>query len=133
MLLKYNSVLNNLDIVLWKLRYPIIMSKDSSIQLLVNLRLLIISDVLISLHDCFVEDVIRVLHLKSEEVYIVTADSINELVFPVNYEVFCWVVGIQILCKFCCITFYTPALSILKCNMDAKRDLWYQMKQCLKC
>lgn len=132
MLLKYSLVLNALDVVLWKLRYPIVVSTDYPIQLLVNLRLLIISDVLISLNDFFIEDVIRTLHLKSTEIYIITMDSINRLVFPLNRVEYCWLMGVKMSCKFCCITFYTPSLSILKCNTDAKRDLWYQIHQYCK-
>lgn len=126
-MLKRDLILNNLDIILWKLKYPIVLLKNAPILLLINIRLLIVSDVLISLDDSFVLDVIRTMNLNVTEAYIITADKINLLVFSSRSLDYCWLVGIEMLCNFCSMTFKTPTLSILKHDIHAKRDLWYQI------
>lgn len=124
---QYNLILNNLDIVLWRLRYPIIFIENVPVKLLFNIRLLIIADISVFLNDPVIDDVIRSMRLVSSEVYIVSVKKINTLIFSVKFLDYCWLIGTRISCNFCSVIFYTPSLSILKNNVDAKRDLWNQI------
>lgn len=124
-------MLKNLGIVLWKLRYPVIFTKNIPIQLLSNVRLLIVSDIFISYDDSFIQDVIRTIHLTSIEVYMITVDKINTLILSLKLLDYCWLIGVKISCNFCSVMFYTPSLSILKHDIHAKRDLWNQIYKCL--
>lgn len=127
----YNLILKHLGIVLWKLRCPVILTQKKTTCLLIKLKLLIISDVLISLNDLFLQDVIQSMNLSQKEVYIITVDQINNLILPKKKLNYCWWMGIDKLCNYHCLTFNTPSLSILKYDIDAKRDLWNQIYLCL--
>lgn len=126
------DLVKHLDIAIWKLRYPIILKKHIPFQLLINLKLLIISDVQISLNDTFIQDVIQSMGLTNTEIHIIIADQINTLILPKNFLRYCWCLGEKILCHYHCLTFKTPSLSKLKFNINAKRNLWNQINIHLK-
>lgn len=122
-----NLKLKYLGIVSWKLRYPIVLQDNIIVQLLSQLKLLVISDVLISLNDLFVQDVIRSMNLNQTEIHIITVDQINTLVIPKNFLRLCWWIGTEVLYNYRCFTVNTPSLSVLKHSISAKRYLWNQI------
>lgn len=122
-------MLGKLDIVLWKLRYPVILSGTMSVQLWSNLRLLLISDFYISPDDLLVSDVLRVMCIDLKEICILTVNKIDTLIFPVNFSCHCWWIGISVLRDFHGICLCTPSLSVLKDNIQAKRDFWNQISK----
>ncbi|WP_331828438.1 DNA polymerase III subunit psi [Candidatus Blochmannia sp. SNP] len=129
---KNNSVLWKLGIVPWKLRYPIVLNNNNQIKLWVCLRLLLISsDFPISLNDPFIKDVIRAIQLSSREVCALTNSQINHLIIPSGFSCHCWWIGTEVSKNFHGMCLNTPSLSILKCNIKAKRDLWRQIS-CIK-
>lgn len=127
MQLSRNLMLRRLGITVWKIRYPIILIKNQPIHLLIKLKLLIISDVLISLHDIFIQDVIRSMYLNQTQICIITIDQIKTVILPKNFLSYCWWVGVAELCNYHCVTFNTPSLLTLKSNVNAKRDFWHQI------
>ncbi|CAD83631.1 DNA polymerase III, psi subunit [Candidatus Blochmanniella floridana] len=126
-------VLKRLDITLWKIRYPAILKKSESVQLLINLRFLIISGLFISLDDPFVQDVIRAMRVKNIEVYIININEINNLILPVKVLNYCWWVGVEVLCDFGGISLCTESLNVLKYDMKGKQDFWYQIYRNVYC
>lgn len=127
MIISYNLILKFLNINLWKLRYPIVLIKNKPIHLLTKLKLLIISDVRISLQDVFIQDVVRSMKLNHTEIYIITIDQLNTLVLPKKFFSYCWWLGIEMVNQYNGFNLSTPSLSNLKCNVDAKRNLWNQI------
>lgn len=132
MKLLHHSFAKDLNIILWKLRYPILLTNKKPIHLLIKLKLLIISDINISPNDNFIEDVTRSMRLNQTEIYIITIDQIHTLILPKKFLNYCWWLGVKVLYNYHCLTFNTPSLSILKCNIHAKRDLWNQINLFLR-
>ncbi|WP_236840112.1 DNA polymerase III subunit psi [Blochmannia endosymbiont of Camponotus nipponensis] len=121
-------VLQELGITYWKLRYPIVLDNENSIKLWWHLRLLLISsDCSISLDDLFVKDVIRAMRINIKSVYVLTINQIKTLIIPEEYFFYCWWIGMEKLSNFNGICLSTPSLSILKCDVKAKCDLWRQI------
>lgn len=125
-------ILKGLDFTVWKIRFPIILNNKIPIRLLIQLKLLIISDILISLNDSFIQDVIRSMRLNPTEIHIITFDQINSLMMPKYFLNCCWWLGVKKLHNYHCVTFTTPALSLLKRNINAKRALWNQINLFLR-
>ncbi|URJ28067.1 DNA polymerase III subunit psi [Candidatus Blochmannia vicinus (nom. nud.)] len=127
-----NSILQQLGIILWKLRYPIVLNNNNQIKLWRCLRLLLISsDFSISLNDPFIKDVIRAARFNPKEVYALTNGQINHLITPSGFSCHCWWIGTEVSKNFYGICLNTPSLPVLKCNIKAKRDLWRQIS-CIK-
>lgn len=133
--LKRNLILKNLGIVLWKLRYPIILTDKVPIILLANLRLLMVSDLPVSLKDSFIIDVIQSMNINQAEVQMITIDLINNIILPSSINVlrYCWWIGTKVLRDFQCVNLVTPSLIILKCSSKYKRDLWSQISKFVYC
>lgn len=123
-----DKVFSALEIVLWQLRYPVVLdSTTMSIQLYSHLRLLLVSDSYISINDPFIGDILRVVRVSITDICILTVNQIDNLILPRKYTCNCWWIGSRVLRNFCGICLITPALSILKCSVKAKRDLWHQI------
>lgn len=127
--LQYKKIFRELNIVLWKLRYPVVLSDTMAVQLWVRLRLLLISDVFISLHDPLIKDVLRVMCFDLKEVCMLTINQIDSLILPIGFSCHCWWIGIEKLRDFHGACLYTSSLSALKCNVKVKRDLWSQISK----
>lgn len=125
-------MLKYLNIIEWKLRYPVILNKKKPVQLLKKLKLLIVSDTLVSLEDFFIQDVIRSMHLSSTEVYIITIDQINSIIVPKERIVGYWWIGVQALLNYNHYSLSTPSLLTLKVNSNEKRNLWNQINSFFK-
>lgn len=129
---RHMFVFQELGITLWKLRYPVVLDNIKPIKLWPRLRLLLISsDFPMSLDDSFVRDVIRAMQISPTEVYALTIDQIKTLIIPEECSYYCWWIGTEVLNNVNGIYFITPSLPILKCDVQAKRDLWRQISRTL--
>lgn len=124
-----NEIFRELDIVFWKFRYPVLLQNTMLVQLLIHLRLLLISDFYISSSDLLINDVLRIMCVDQKEICILTVDQINTLILPIGFICHCWWIGTAVLCDFRGICLNTPSLSILKNDVKAKRNLWLQISQ----
>lgn len=122
-----NNIFRELDIVLWELRYPVILSNVMKVQLCMHLRLLLISNSSISLHDPLINDVLRAMCIDLKEVCVLNVSQINNLILPIGFSCHCWWIGITALRDFHGALLCTSSLSMLKCDARAKRNLWYQI------
>lgn len=129
---QYSNIFRELDIVLWELRYPVVLSDTMSVQLWTRLRLLLISDFVVSLHDPFISDVLRVMSIDAQEICMLTINQIGTLILPIGFSCHCWWIGITILRDFHGVCLHTPSLSALKCNIQAKRDFWNQISRVIQ-
>ncbi|AAZ40754.1 DNA polymerase III, psi subunit [Candidatus Blochmanniella pennsylvanica str. BPEN] len=124
----HTFIFQELGITLWKLRYPVVLDSINPIKLWPSLRLVLISpDVPISLNDPFIKDVIRAMQINPREVCALTTNQIKILIIPSEFSYYCWWIGTKVSNNLNSICLTTPALSILKCDIHAKRDLWRQI------
>ncbi|URJ23127.1 DNA polymerase III subunit psi [Blochmannia endosymbiont of Camponotus sp. C-003] len=125
---RHMFVFQELGIIFWKLRYPIVSDNINPIKLWPCLRLLLISsDFPTSLNDPFVKDVIRAMQINPKEVYALTIDQIKILIIPSEFSCYCWWIGTEVPNNLDSICLTSPSLSILKYDIQAKRDLWRQI------
>lgn len=126
---QHSNIFRELDIISWEFRYPVVLNDVMSVQLWMQLRLLLISDVAIPLNDPLVNDVLRVMRIDVKEICILTENQIDTLVLPSGFSCHSWWIGIMACRDFYGICLCTPSLSILKDDVKVKRNLWYQISQ----
>lgn len=127
MVLRRDTLLNELGVIQWVLRRPSALRGDVAVVLPVETRLLLISPLSISLDTPVLRDVLRTLQLTIQQVYCITPEQLNLL--PVHDSLLVWYLGVEPVPKREDICILTPALDHFSHSSDAKRALWQQICQ----
>ncbi|URJ25193.1 DNA polymerase III subunit psi [Candidatus Blochmannia ocreatus (nom. nud.)] len=122
------AILAELNIVLWRLRYPITVKNKILLKFWINTRLLLISSTRISIYDSFIKDVIHAMQLNSLEVKSITIKQFKNLIFPKNFFCHSWWIDTAVLYKFRGMCINTVSLLRLRKSARLKCALWEQIR-----
>lgn len=126
MTIRRDFLLQQLGIIQWQLRYPMVLHGEVALKLATGTRLLIVSTENISADDQLLNDVLRGLSLTKAQVMFLTPEQY--VMLGEGGEYLCWWLGsderapgkAQMILR-------SPVLTALYNNPEAKRALWQQI------
>ncbi|VFP79749.1 DNA polymerase III subunit psi [Candidatus Erwinia haradaeae] len=96
------------------------------IKSIADIRLIIVSDILLSLTDPLVSDILCTLHLNARQVRNFTVQNL-EVLSSYIHCCYGWFLGVSVPKMFTGIQIISPSLPKLYKSLDAKKQLWKQI------
>ncbi|UVK77140.1 MAG: DNA polymerase III subunit psi [Sodalis sp. Fle] len=125
MTIKRDWLLQQMGITQWTLRRSTVSQGKNTVYLPDHIRLLLVTDPLPPPGHPLVDDVVRSMALRSEQLLALTINQ--ALMLPSQVRCHCWWLGLKATRNFNGICLSTPTLSILQKDPMAKRALWRQI------
>ncbi|UDG79222.1 DNA polymerase III subunit psi [Candidatus Ecksteinia adelgidicola] len=125
MTLNKDWLLDQLGLTKWKLRKSRIFQDKTTLKLLFNAKLLIISHILPDPRNILFCDILRSINLTPEKTYSLKPDQV--IMLPKNIKCNSWRLGIKELFFIAGAQLYSPTLVELAKCPKAKYELWKQI------
>ncbi|VAX76262.1 DNA polymerase III subunit psi [Serratia symbiotica] len=122
---KRDLQLRQLGITQFTLRHPGVTQGEVPVSLSPKVRLLIIAKAFPDPHNLLFCDVLRTLKLTPAQTYGLTPDQV--VMLPKNTKCNSWRLGIEKPLEVAGVQLYSPALTTLSQDSQAKRSLWNQI------
>lgn len=118
-------LLQQMGIVQYQLRRPRVLQGEIAVRLTPDTQLIIVAEVPPELHEPLVQDVLRTLALRADQVMSLTPERLQML--PESIACTGWLIGQRDAHPFTGVVLHTASLSELSSSATARRALWQQM------